>query len=300
MKTMVLCVIIFSLFYGCSHNQAVWDHPTKTNQDFYRDSAKCETMANSSLTGYSGFQSSGYGQLFGSIAVRRNWNSIYYSCMMGEGWNLEKVDKEKPRMAQEEIPKVRGPDSPETQRLSNKSQIDSDAYNKSMESLILSTLTPEDMSRPGPVPEWVKFWNRGSVLLESGDYKGAIDAFTKGIVSYKDNIWPETQDVLWHCRGYAYGKLHNYNQAIKDYSAAIHLNPLLAGAYNNRGIIYLELGSYSQAIKDFDSAIELAPETYKQLTTREDIKIAARAGVKEVQDFLRKYGQSWQRLEINY
>lgn len=281
MKKLIVSLLIVSLlFIGCSYTETVWRNPSKTTQDFYRDRAKCETMANSSLMGYSGFQTSGYNQLFGTISVSRNWNSIYYSCMMGERWNLVKVEKKK--------------------AVSSKPQSDLDKYEKAKKEIALSALTLEDTSTPGPLPKWVKFWNQGTGLLESEDYKGAIDAFTKGILSYKDNVWPETQDMLWHCRGYAYSKLYDYKQAIKDYSVAIHLNPLNAGTYNNRGIIYLELGNYSQAIKDFDSAIELAPETYKQLTTREDIKIAARAGVKEVQDFLCRHGQSWQRLEINY
>ncbi len=49
----------------------------------------------------------------------------------------------------------------------------------------------------------------------------------------------------------------NYTKAIKHYSKAIELNPLLAIAYNNRGGAYHSEGKYDCAIEDFSIAIGL-------------------------------------------
>ena len=49
-------------------------------------------------------------------------------------------------------------------------------------------------------------------------------------------------------------------QAIKDYDKAIELNPQDAIAYFNRGIAYGKLGNYQQAIKDFKTAARLGNE----------------------------------------
>ena len=51
----------------------------------------------------------------------------------------------------------------------------------------------------------------------------------------------------------------NYDQAIKDYSEAIRLDPGLAPAWNNRGLAYDNKGDYDQAIKDFSEALRLDP-----------------------------------------
>ena len=48
-----------------------------------------------------------------------------------------------------------------------------------------------------------------------------------------------------------------YNQAIKDYSKAIEINPRHAEVYYNRGFVYAKKGQHNQAIEDFTKAIEI-------------------------------------------
>ena len=57
--------------------------------------------------------------------------------------------------------------------------------------------------------------------------------------------------------GLTYQKDENYSKAIKHYSNAIELNPLLTVAYNNRGGAYHSEGKYDYAIADFSLAIGL-------------------------------------------
>ena len=51
-----------------------------------------------------------------------------------------------------------------------------------------------------------------------------------------------------------------YDEAIKEYSKAIRLNPELAEAYYNRGLTYKKLGQLERAIEDYNAAIRLNPE----------------------------------------
>ena len=85
----ILLLLAVTFLAGCHRNSThdVWVHPEKTQQQFYRDSSRCEAMAD----GSDRYQSFGVGAAIGS-AIRRN--RIFSNCMMGEGWNeIEVADK---------------------------------------------------------------------------------------------------------------------------------------------------------------------------------------------------------------
>ena len=52
----------------------------------------------------------------------------------------------------------------------------------------------------------------------------------------------------------------NNRGAIRDYNAALKLNPDLVEIYSKRGIVKLRIGKLGSAIKDFDKMIEINPE----------------------------------------
>ena len=54
-------------------------------------------------------------------------------------------------------------------------------------------------------------------------------------------------------------------EAIKDYTKAIELDPKDAEAYNNRGTEFSSLGKSEEAIKDYTKAIELNPQYMSKL-----------------------------------
>lgn len=58
--------------------------------------------------------------------------------------------------------------------------------------------------------------------------------------------------VAWYCL-WSLGK---YNEAIKDYTMALQIDPKSIIAHNYRGLIYSKLKKYEEAIKDFDKVIE--------------------------------------------
>lgn len=61
-------------------------------------------------------------------------------------------------------------------------------------------------------------------------------------------------------RGLAHVSMRNYEQAIIDYTEAIHLDPNYIDPYHNRSIVHLLMDNYGQALLDCNVAIELAPD----------------------------------------
>jgi Flp pilus assembly protein TadD len=105
-------------------------------------------------------------------------------------------------------------------------------------------------TKAGNYKEW---FHKGYVLSDSGDYRAAIDAFSKGVQTNPND------GKAYYNRGLAYAKTGKQEQAIEDFNKAIDLNPRYAMAYSNRGVIYLSRKEYEKAIEDFNMAIELDP-----------------------------------------
>jgi len=66
--------------------------------------------------------------------------------------------------------------------------------------------------------------------------------------------------ISYNNRGNAKGLLRDYDEAIQDYTRAIELNPENVATYNNRGRAKIFLIDYHGAIQDYDKAIELDPK----------------------------------------
>ncbi|RLB23007.1 MAG: hypothetical protein DRG73_06020 [Deltaproteobacteria bacterium] len=105
-----------------------------------------------------------------------------------------------------------------------------------------------------------KYYRIGLTEYEKGNYRQAIENYTKGIESNPDDA------SLYNNRGLAYYSFEQYDKAISDFNKAIELKPDFADAYYNRGLAYFRKGSYynfeprKKAIDDFTKAIELQPD----------------------------------------
>jgi tetratricopeptide (TPR) repeat protein len=65
--------------------------------------------------------------------------------------------------------------------------------------------------------------------------------------------------LAWRHRGNCHYEQGNYAQAAADFSAAIRINPLEAGAYHSRGLANFAQGESRQAEADLAEAIRLDP-----------------------------------------
>ena len=89
-----------------------------------------------------------------------------------------------------------------------------------------------------------------------GDYDRAIVYLTSAFVHART---PVSQARIYCNRGEAYWLGGEVDRAIKDWSEAIRLNPMLADAYNNRGTAYFQKGDHQRALADYRKASAFSP-----------------------------------------
>lgn len=69
-------------------------------------------------------------------------------------------------------------------------------------------------------------------------------------------------------RAYSKERALDLRGALKDYTQALRLDPMLGKAYSNRGNVYYKLKQYRQAIADYNRAIEFYPNEGKLFYNR--------------------------------
>jgi len=106
------------------------------------------------------------------------------------------------------------------------------------------------MLRQAPHSPHIHF-QYGNALRDKGDYRGAIDAYSRAIA-----LAP-AYDMFYNNRGIARAAIGEYDCAIRDYTRAIELNPDHAMAYNNRAIAYAAVHDYERALQDYTRALAL-------------------------------------------
>lgn len=95
---------------------------------------------------------------------------------------------------------------------------------------------------------------RARELGERGEFKSAILLCDKAINSDSRSA------SAYEYRGWCHEQTGNHQQALRDYSAALALEPARATVFENCGHTYQELGEHQNAIRQFDRAIKLNPD----------------------------------------
>lgn len=104
--------------------------------------------------------------------------------------------------------------------------------------------------------EGMKLAREGYSAAFRGDHDAAIDLFNKAL----QRKLPRHQVALAYLnRGTAYGFKSRFDEAIRDYTEAIRLNPQSAEAYAGRGYSYQHKGELEKAIVDLSEAIRRDP-----------------------------------------
>ncbi|MDR2152972.1 MAG: tetratricopeptide repeat protein [Helicobacteraceae bacterium] len=108
-------------------------------------------------------------------------------------------------------------------------------------------------------------FDRGVATYEQGNLQEAIKQYTQAI-----KIDPNSAQA-YNNRGIAYGKLGDYGKAIADFTQAIKIDPKYATAYNNRAVAYAFLNDLKNATKDARKACELGECTALQILAQEKL-----------------------------
>jgi len=93
-----------------------------------------------------------------------------------------------------------------------------------------------------------------NLLLERGEYDGAILHYSKAIRANPDNA------NAFFNRGRAHYAKKEFERAIDDYSNAIRLNPNYSGTFHNRALARRALKNLEGAIEDYTKVIEFKPD----------------------------------------
>jgi tetratricopeptide (TPR) repeat protein len=102
----------------------------------------------------------------------------------------------------------------------------------------------------------------GNLLLERGEYDGAILHYSKAI-----RVKPDYTSAYFN-RGRAYYAKKEFDRAIDDYSNAIRLNPNYSGTFHNRALARKALKDFEGAIEDYTKVVEFKPDDPNALMNR--------------------------------
>ncbi|WP_020475296.1 tetratricopeptide repeat protein [Zavarzinella formosa] len=109
--------------------------------------------------------------------------------------------------------------------------------------------------------------------------RDAPDHYTKMLDSDPNN-------ATWYAyRGWANHRLKQSDKALKDYSEAIRIKPLVSAWHNNRGLIYADQKKYDEAIQDYTAAIDLNDENALSFRNRAVAYTRKKLYAKAVADF---------------
>jgi tetratricopeptide (TPR) repeat protein len=92
-------------------------------------------------------------------------------------------------------------------------------------------------------------FDRGVDSLNSRDYEGAIDFFTRVIGRVPDDA------AAYGNRAIAYERQKDFPHALADFDKALKLDPDKSELYSGRGLCYLHQGDHDRALADFNQAI---------------------------------------------
>ena len=106
------------------------------------------------------------------------------------------------------------------------------------------------------------YFLRGNAFLDSGDFSGAVRDYSAALELDPD------KSVYHNNLGIALRYMERFDEAIKAYGRAIELDPDYRDAYTNRGVAYADTGDLETAVKDFDRAVAIDPEFWFAISQR--------------------------------
>lgn len=98
------------------------------------------------------------------------------------------------------------------------------------------------------------YYMKASAWNSLKEYDNAIKDFTEAL-----RIDPSSKNS-YNGRAIAWYRKGDYQRSIADYTQSIRLAPSYAIAYTNRGSVYDDMGEHDKAIEDYNRAIKIDPQ----------------------------------------
>ena len=142
------------------------------------------------------------------------------------------------------------------------------------------------------LPSAENYWLRGSILEALGDRKGAIQDFARAVeidptylLAYQSRfgnyeitgnpdlmrsmvdslikhvLYPWDKSLEYYQRGNIWMRVGDYEEAFKEYTRAIEINPNNISAYEKRSRVYVKMEKYGLALADINTMIKRAPSS---------------------------------------
>jgi tetratricopeptide (TPR) repeat protein len=122
---------------------------------------------------------------------------------------------------------------------------------------LLGSCTSPSTTLDSPTPTCTPLPSLQDIIrndVQGNDFDAAITQLTAAITCQPDN--PE----LLALRGEMYTYLYEWDQALRDYNAAIQIDLSFADVYYLRGVLYYTRAEYALAAADFEQYQMLAPD----------------------------------------
>lgn len=132
----------------------------------------------------------------------------------------------------------------------NHQQIDD---NSQIYIIIHPTRQPLKQNTPPTEKSYLDFYNRGQEKFIAREYSQAIENYTEAIQT-ADN--PVRIANIYNSRGISRIKLGDKQDAIRDFTQAITLDPKQTIYHRNRAAVYADLKDWSAAINNYNVAIQ--------------------------------------------
>ena len=97
--------------------------------------------------------------------------------------------------------------------------------------------------------------NKNNIIYVRINHKSWL--YVNGRKDFTNSLNLLQSSISYYYRGLAYYELKDFDNAIKDFTKSIELDPDDLKVYQNRGDAYCNLGNYDEAIKDFAVVSEL-------------------------------------------
>lgn len=131
------------------------------------------------------------------------------------------------------------------------------------------------------------YWNMGLTYEAMARKSDAAACYTQAMKYYQDDA--NNLAILYRNRALC----SSAEDAIKDYSKAIEINPNYTGAYWNRGDTYKLMGKYPEAINDYTTAFSLSTSESSKATilyNRGQVKVLMGDYAGAVNDYTQSIG----------